>query len=62
MAFGWASEGRDLAAIDLAQIEARYRAWGQQTIYYNADIHRAAFATPNYLRPGGPGAGDKAES
>ena len=60
MAFGWASDAVDLAAADLDQIRARYRAWGRETLYYNPEIHRGAFAIPNYLRVAGPEAGARA--
>ena len=57
LALGWASDGLDLAAVDEATIRARYAAWGQLPRYYNPEIHRAALATPNYLKAGGPKAG-----
>jgi spermidine synthase len=60
MAFGWASDAVDLAAADLALIRRRYRDWDRETRYYNPEIHRGAFAIPNYLKVDGPEAGAKA--
>jgi spermidine synthase len=57
MALGWASDGLDLQAQAEGPIAERYRAWGGLTRYYNPEIHRAALATPNYLKAGGPKAG-----
>jgi len=57
MAFGWASDGVDLAAVDLDLVRERYSAWGGETLYYNPEIHRGTFAIPNYLKVDGPEAG-----
>lgn len=48
MAFGWASESRDLA--DAQADVIRQRAMSLATRYYNSDVHAAAFALPNYIR------------
>ena len=48
MAFGWASAGRDLAAVPAAAIGGR--AAPLTTRYYNGDVHAASFALPNYIR------------
>ena len=48
MAFGWASESRDLA--DARADVIRERAMPLATRYYNSDVHAAAFALPNYIR------------
>ena len=50
MALGWASDGPDLRAVDEAQIAARFAASGLRTRWYNPEIHRAAFAVPQYLK------------
>ena len=50
LAFGWASDGLNLADVDSAAIAKRYDAVGLETQYYNPEIHRAAFAQPNYLK------------
>ncbi len=60
MAFGWASDAIDLAAVELEPIRARYRDWGRQTLYYTPEIHQGSFAIPNYLGVDGPEAGARA--
>lgn len=50
MALGWASDDARLRATPLEELEARYAAAGIETRYYNPEIHRAAFALPNYVR------------
>ncbi len=49
MALAWAGKGRDLSAIDPAELEGRFAAVRLDPRYYNPDIHRAAFARPSYL-------------
>ena len=48
MAFGWASNGINLA-LGLDDF-ARKRAAALDTRYYNSDVHKAAFALPAYIR------------
>ena len=48
MAFGWASNGVDLA-LGLDDF-GRKRASSLDTRYYNSDVHEAAFALPTYIR------------
>ena len=60
MAFGWASDGSNLAEVDVPGIEKRYRAWNGASLYYNPAVHSGAFATPNYLAVGGPNVRTKA--
>ena len=50
MAFGWASDDAAARQTPLETLEARYAAAGIETRYYNAEIHRAAFALPNDVR------------
>ena len=50
MALGWASDDAALRATPLEELEARHAAAGIETRYYNSEIHRAAFALPNYVR------------
>ncbi len=50
LALGWASDTHRLSEVDLAAVRARYQASGIATRYYNPEIHRAAFAQPNYLK------------
>ncbi len=50
MAFGWASDDAGPRATRLNTIDARYRAAGLTTRYYNPEIHLAAFALPNDVK------------
>jgi spermidine synthase len=50
MAFAWASDNRALRETEIETLEARYRTSGIETRYYNPEIHRAAFALPQYMR------------
>ncbi len=50
MTFAWATDNRALRGMDIESLKARYQASGIETRYYNAEIHRAAFALPQYLR------------
>ncbi len=47
--FTAASTSLDPAAVDPAVVAARLRANGSRTGWYTPDIHRAAFALPNFL-------------
>jgi len=50
MAFGWASDGRDLAAAEPARLDAALAGSAIACRHYNAAVHAAAFAMPNWLR------------
>lgn len=50
MSLAWASDDASLRTQSAAQIQARVAAAGFTTRYYNADVHAAAFALPNYLK------------
>ncbi|KIC11266.1 spermidine synthase [Leisingera sp. ANG-M1] len=50
MAFGWGSHSDKARNVSLADVEARYAAAGIETGYYNPEIHKAAFALPNYVK------------
>jgi spermidine synthase len=50
MAFGWATDNREARRTPQPVIEDRVEAAGLSTRYYNADMHMAAFALPNYVR------------
>lgn len=50
MSLAWASDDVTLRQQSAEQIQARVAASGFATRYYNADVHVAAFALPNYLR------------
>jgi len=50
MALGWASDGCNLKAVDEAGIAERFARSRIETRWYNPEIHRAAFALPQYLK------------
>lgn len=50
MAFGWGSHSDKARNVSLADVEARFAAAGIETGYYNPEIHKAAFALPNYVK------------
>lgn len=50
MSFGWASNSHRARATDLATLQQRFAASGLRTRYYNAEVHQAAFALPQYMR------------
>ncbi len=59
MTFGWGSDDAALRAVPRDTVAERIAAAGLDTRYYNADIHGAAFALPNYVLAelgGAPGA------
>jgi spermidine synthase len=50
MAFGWASDDKDLRQLSSEQLQTRVDAAGFATRYYTAQVHAAAFALPVYIR------------
>ncbi|AXT34066.1 polyamine aminopropyltransferase [Phaeobacter sp. LSS9] len=50
MAFGWGSHSDKARNVRLEDLEARFAAAGIETGYYNPEVHKAAFALPNYVR------------
>ena len=51
MALTWASNGFNLGQDEtLAKVPARVAEAGLKTTYYNADMHRAAYALPNWIK------------
>ncbi len=50
MAFGWGRHSDKARTVSLADLEARFAAAGIETDYYNPEVHKAAFALPNYVR------------
>ncbi|WP_374015285.1 polyamine aminopropyltransferase [Phaeobacter sp. A36a-5a] len=50
MAFGWGSHSDKARSVSLADLEARFAAAGIDTGYYNPEVHKAAFALPNYVK------------
>ncbi len=49
MTFGWASDNAALRATDPTTLAARVDASGLMTRYYNAAMHHACFALPQYI-------------
>lgn len=50
MTLAWATDDDSLRRQTAAQIQPRIDAEGFDTRYYNADMHVASFALPNYIR------------
>ncbi|EDZ48444.1 spermidine synthase [Rhodobacterales bacterium Y4I] len=50
MAFGWGSRSGKARNVSLEDLEARFAAAGIDTGYYNPEVHKAAFALPNYVK------------
>jgi spermidine synthase len=49
MAFGWATDNRDLRKTDLPTLQSRFDAAAIDTRYYTPAVHQAAFALPRYI-------------
>ena len=49
MTLGWASQDTDLAAADMGGLEQTVAALNLDARYYNAAVHLAAFALPDYI-------------
>ncbi len=49
MAFGWASDNPELRQQDVKTLEQRFSQSGIASRYYTPDIHRSAFALPQYI-------------
>lgn len=49
MAFGFATDEMALQDINVGEIESRIQKIKGKTLYYNARIHKACFALPNYI-------------
>ncbi|MFW8634579.1 polyamine aminopropyltransferase [Cribrihabitans pelagius] len=50
MAFGWGSLSGKARNVSLEDLETRFAAAGIDTGYYNPEVHKAAFALPNYVK------------
>ncbi|MCD8522435.1 MAG: polyamine aminopropyltransferase [Saccharospirillaceae bacterium] len=50
MSLAWATDNAELRKQSVEQIAERVAAAGFETRFYNADVHVAAFALPNYVR------------
>lgn len=55
MALTWASNGTKLGDAPFDAVAKAYQASGIKTDYYNADIHRASMALPNWMKRLMPG-------
>ena len=49
MTFAWAAKNRQLRQLPIDTLRQRFAGSGVVTRYYNADIHQAAFALPEYV-------------
>ena len=49
MTFAWATDDISLRQTDIDTIKARFSASGVSTRYYTPEIHKAAFALPQYI-------------
>ena len=49
MAFAWASDTAAYRQIKLSTLRQRWTAAGISTRYYTPELHKAAFALPQYL-------------
>lgn len=50
MTFGWATDAPELRALAPVVVRDRIETLGFETRYYNADMHGAGFALPEYVR------------
>ncbi|XSG81526.1 MAG: polyamine aminopropyltransferase [Methyloligella sp. ZOD6] len=50
MAYGWATDNLALRRLSRDVIATRFRDAAFETLYYNPEIHTAAFALPGYVR------------
>ena len=50
MAFGWATDELSYRDLSLEEIEQRLSAIEGEMKYYNAEMHRACFALPNFIQ------------
>jgi spermidine synthase len=49
MNFGWGTDNKALRHTDIGILKERFAAAGIKTGYYNPEIHKAAFALPQYV-------------
>lgn len=49
MTFAWGTDNTAYRNLPIETLEQRFKAANIQTNYYNAEIHRAAFALPQYI-------------
>ena len=50
MALAWATGCSEVSTIDVATLSRRFQLSGIATTYYNAKVHQAAFALPQYIQ------------
>ncbi len=50
LAFGWATDNKDLRKTDLGKLASRYLDAGIETDYYSPEIHQASFVLPFYVQ------------
>ena len=50
MLFGWGTDDESLRRVSVETLRERHAASGIRTRYYNAEIHQASFALPQYVR------------
>jgi spermidine synthase len=50
MAFGWATDHRNYRQLSVDEIHERLKNVKGELKYYNAEMHRAAFALPNFIK------------
>ncbi|ODA66320.1 Spermidine synthase [Methyloligella halotolerans] len=50
MSYGWATDNLALRRLSRDVIATRYQEAGLNTLYYNPEVHTAAFALPGYVR------------
>lgn len=48
MAFGWATQGQN--EVELAELRGRMEKWGGACRYYTPEVHKAAFALPQFIQ------------
>ena len=49
MTFAWATDNPELKQIDVATLEARFKAANLQTRFYTSQLHKGSFALPQYI-------------
>lgn len=50
LAFGWATDNKDLRKTDLGKLASRFIDAGIETDYYSPEIHQASFVLPFYVQ------------
>ncbi len=50
MAFGWATDGQGYRDLSVEELDSRIQDIEGELKYYNAEIHKASFALPNFMK------------